>query len=32
MIIGEYTKAIDEALYGMNVTLVGPTEFTPPVV
>jgi hypothetical protein len=29
MIIGNYTKAIADALYGMNMNLVGPAEFTP---
>jgi hypothetical protein len=32
MIIGDYTKAIGDALQGMNMNLVGPTEFTPPSV
>jgi hypothetical protein len=32
MIVGEYTKAIGDALYGMNMNLVGPVEFTPPEV
>jgi hypothetical protein len=30
MITGNYTRAIDNALYGMNMRLVGPTDFTPP--
>jgi hypothetical protein len=32
MIFGDDTKAIGDALYGMNVNLVGPAEFTPPAV
>jgi hypothetical protein len=32
MIIGDYTKAIGDALQGMNMNLVGPAEFTPPSV
>ena len=30
MISGRYTRAIDNALYGMHVRLVGPADFTPP--
>jgi hypothetical protein len=30
MITGNYTRAIDNALYGMNMRLVGPADFTPP--
>ena len=30
MVTGSYTKAIDDALFGMNMRLVGPTDFTPP--
>jgi hypothetical protein len=31
MVFGDYTKAIGDALYGMNMSLVGPGDFTPPV-
>jgi hypothetical protein len=31
MVFGDYTKAIGDALYGMNMSLVGPAEFTSPV-
>ncbi len=30
MVFGNYTKAIGDALYGMNMSLVGPSEFNPP--
>jgi hypothetical protein len=30
MIVGSYTKAIEDALFGMNVRMIGPTDFTPP--
>jgi hypothetical protein len=30
MILGDYTNAISDALYAMNINLVGPVEFTPP--
>jgi len=30
MVLGNYTKAIDDALLGMNMDLVGPADFTPP--
>ncbi len=30
MIAGNYAKAIDDALFGMNVSIVGPSDFTPP--
>ncbi|MDI9613436.1 MAG: hypothetical protein QM330_10405 [Acidobacteriota bacterium] len=30
MVFGDYTKTIGDALYGMNVSLVGPAEFNPP--
>jgi hypothetical protein len=30
MVFGEYMKAISDALYGMNMSIVGPTEFAPP--
>ncbi len=29
MVLGNYTRAIEDALTGMNVTLVGPTDFEP---
>ena len=29
MILGNYSRAVEEALTGMNVTLVGPTDFAP---
>ncbi len=29
MVMGNYTSAIEDALSGMNVTLVGPTDFSP---
>jgi hypothetical protein len=32
MVIGNYTQAIGDALYGMNMNLVGPGDFTPPAV
>jgi hypothetical protein len=32
MVFGDYTRAIEDALLGMNVTLVGPVNFTPPPV
>jgi hypothetical protein len=32
MIVGNYTKAIDDALFGMNASIVGPSDFTPPDV
>lgn len=31
MVFGNYTKTIGDALYGMNMNLVGPVEFNPPV-
>jgi hypothetical protein len=31
MVFGDYTKAIGDALYGMNMSLVGPAEFIAPV-
>ena len=30
MITGDYTRAIGDALFGMNTTLVGPMDFAPP--
>jgi hypothetical protein len=30
MIAGNYTKAIEDALFGMNVSIVGPSDFTTP--
>lgn len=30
MVFGEHTKAIGDALYGMKMNLVGPSDFTPP--
>lgn len=30
MVTGNYTKAIDDALFRMNVSVVGPSDFTPP--
>ena len=30
MITGNYTKAIGDALFGMNTNLVGPSDFTAP--
>lgn len=30
MVFGDYTKTVGDALYGMNVSLVGPAEFNPP--
>ncbi|MFC1840393.1 hypothetical protein ACFL1N_12480 [Thermodesulfobacteriota bacterium] len=32
MVLGNYTSAIEGALTGMNVKLVGPRDFTPPLV
>ena len=29
MVLGNYTRVIEDALIGMNVTLVGPTDFRP---
>jgi hypothetical protein len=29
MVLGNYTKAVEDALIGMNVTLVGPADFAP---
>jgi hypothetical protein len=29
MVLGNYTRAVEDALIGMNVTLVGPTDFAP---
>ena len=29
MVLGNYTRAIEDALSGMNVTLIGPTDFSP---
>jgi len=29
MVVGNYTRAVEDALIGMNVTLVGPTDFAP---
>ena len=29
MVLGNYTRAVEDALVGMNVTLVGPTDFGP---
>ena len=29
MVLGNYTRAVEDALIGMNVTLVGPTDFSP---
>jgi len=30
LIAGNYAKEIEDALFGMNVSLVGPSDFTPP--
>jgi hypothetical protein len=30
MVTGQYTRAIENALFGMNTSLVGPRDFTPP--
>ena len=30
MVLGNYTRAVEDALFGMNVTLVGPVNFAPP--
>jgi L-fucose isomerase-like protein len=30
MITGNYTEAIEDALFGMNISLVGPSDFSPP--
>lgn len=30
MITGKYTKAIEDALFAMNVRMIGPSDFTPP--
>jgi hypothetical protein len=30
MVAGNYTEAIEDALYGMNASLVGPSDFSPP--
>jgi hypothetical protein len=30
MIAGNYTNAIKDALFGMNVRMIGPSDFTPP--
>ena len=32
MVIGNYTQAIEDALFGMNMNIVGPADFTPPAV
>ena len=32
MIAGNHINAIDEALFGMNAGIVGPSDFTPPDV
>jgi len=32
MIAGNHTNAIEDALFGMNVSIVGPSDFTPPDV
>jgi hypothetical protein len=32
MIAGNDTRAIEDALSGMNMSLVGPSDFTPPEV
>ena len=32
MITGNYTKAIEDALFRMNVSMVGPSDFTSPDV
>ena len=29
MVLGRYTRAVEDALIGMNVTLVGPVNFAP---
>jgi hypothetical protein len=29
LVVGHYTRAVEDALMGMNVTLVGPTDFAP---
>jgi hypothetical protein len=29
MVLGNYTRAVEDTLIGMNVTLVGPTDFAP---
>jgi len=30
MITGNYTEAIEDALFGMNINMVGPSDFSPP--
>jgi hypothetical protein len=30
MVLGDYTEAIGDALLGMNMSFVGPADFTPP--
>lgn len=32
MVLGSHTQAIEDALFGMNVSIVGPSDFTPPEV
>ena len=32
MLLGSHTKAIEDALFGMNVNIIGPSDFTPPDV
>ena len=29
MVLGNYTRAVEDVLTGINVTLVGPTDFSP---
>ena len=32
MVLGNYSRAVDDALFGMNMNLIGPADFTPPSV